>query len=149
MLQVLSMHETIASYRSVSYIGTILPIVLILLGYVIKPARPVRSKVRKDQWECDIETTFSSHLTVWNEILRMAEQSTAFRSFFTLLLYKICNTCFDLRNCLTLVLISETVQLWFKFNLIWSFMGLFYLNYLPRPCRSAYHFLINLATYLK
>ncbi|KAJ4713014.1 lysophospholipid acyltransferase 1-like [Melia azedarach] len=46
---VLSMHETIASYRSVSYIGTILPIVLILLGYVIKPARPVRSKVRKDQ----------------------------------------------------------------------------------------------------
>ena len=48
MLQVLSMHETLASYGSVYYIGTILPIALILLGYII-PAKPARSKARKEQ----------------------------------------------------------------------------------------------------
>ncbi|KAL3818114.1 hypothetical protein ACJIZ3_004019 [Penstemon smallii] len=46
---VLSLHETIAAYGSVYYIGTILPIVLILLGNIIKPARPARTKARKDQ----------------------------------------------------------------------------------------------------
>ncbi|KAL3833550.1 hypothetical protein ACJIZ3_008286 [Penstemon smallii] len=46
---VLSLHETIAAYGSVYYIGTIVPIVLILLGKLIKPARPARSKPRKDQ----------------------------------------------------------------------------------------------------
>ncbi|RWR80758.1 hypothetical protein CKAN_00941500 [Cinnamomum micranthum f. kanehirae] len=46
---VLSMHETIASYGSVYYIGTIVPIIVILLGYVIKPAKPARSKARKEQ----------------------------------------------------------------------------------------------------
>ncbi|KAK4262718.1 hypothetical protein QN277_028245 [Acacia crassicarpa] len=44
---VLSLHETLASYGSVYYIGTILPIVLILSGYIIKPGKPVRSKARK------------------------------------------------------------------------------------------------------
>lgn len=47
--QVLSLHETLAAYGSVYYIGTIIPIVLILLGKIIKPARPARSKPRKDQ----------------------------------------------------------------------------------------------------
>ena len=47
--QVLSLHETIASYGSVYFIGTIVPIVLILLGYIIRPAKPVRSKARKEQ----------------------------------------------------------------------------------------------------
>eukprot|EP00268_Persea_americana_P027047 TRINITY_DN26559_c0_g1_i1.p1 TRINITY_DN26559_c0_g1~~TRINITY_DN26559_c0_g1_i1.p1 ORF type:complete len:466 (+),score=54.38 TRINITY_DN26559_c0_g1_i1:135-1532(+) len=46
---VLSMHETLASYGSVYYIGTIVPIIVILLGYVIKPAKPARSKARKEQ----------------------------------------------------------------------------------------------------
>ncbi|KAK2664657.1 hypothetical protein Ddye_003231 [Dipteronia dyeriana] len=46
---VLSMHETIASYGSVYYIGTVIPIVLILLSYVIKPAKPARSKAQKAQ----------------------------------------------------------------------------------------------------
>ncbi|KAK9143520.1 hypothetical protein Syun_012920 [Stephania yunnanensis] len=46
---VLSMHETIASYSSVYYIGTIIPIIVILLGKVIKPAKPARSKARKEQ----------------------------------------------------------------------------------------------------
>ncbi|KAL0324346.1 UNVERIFIED_CONTAM: Lysophospholipid acyltransferase 1 [Sesamum calycinum] len=46
---VLSLHETLTAYGSVYYIGTILPIVLILLGKIIKPARPARSKARKDQ----------------------------------------------------------------------------------------------------
>ncbi|KAL6004565.1 Lysophosphatidylcholine acyltransferase 1 [Asimina triloba] len=45
---VLSLHETLASYGSVYYIGTIVPIVFILLGYII-PARPARSKARKEQ----------------------------------------------------------------------------------------------------
>ncbi|XP_024996610.1 lysophospholipid acyltransferase 1 [Cynara cardunculus var. scolymus] len=43
---VLSLHETLTAYGSVYYIGTIIPVVLILLGNVIKP-KPVRSKARK------------------------------------------------------------------------------------------------------
>ncbi|GFZ02154.1 MBOAT (membrane bound O-acyl transferase) family protein [Actinidia rufa] len=46
---VLSLHETLVAYGSVYYIGTIVPIVFILLGHVIKPARPSRSKARKEQ----------------------------------------------------------------------------------------------------
>ncbi|KAG6781018.1 hypothetical protein POTOM_013898 [Populus tomentosa] len=46
---VLSLQETIALYGSVCYIGTIVPIALILLGNIIKPAKPARSKARKDQ----------------------------------------------------------------------------------------------------
>ncbi|XP_077234671.1 lysophospholipid acyltransferase 1-like [Tasmannia lanceolata] len=47
---VLSMHETLASYGSVYYVGTVVPILLILLSYVIKPAkRSSSSKARKDQ----------------------------------------------------------------------------------------------------
>ncbi|KAD5508327.1 hypothetical protein E3N88_16030 [Mikania micrantha] len=45
---VLSLHETLAAYGSVYYIGTIIPVALILLGNVIKP-KPTRSKARKDQ----------------------------------------------------------------------------------------------------
>lgn len=47
--QVLSLHETIASYGSVYYVGTIIPIVLIFLSYVIKPPKPVRPKSHKDE----------------------------------------------------------------------------------------------------
>ncbi|KAG5588875.1 hypothetical protein H5410_039389 [Solanum commersonii] len=46
---VLSLHETLTSYGSVYYVGTVIPIVLILLGKVIKPARPARSKARKEE----------------------------------------------------------------------------------------------------
>lgn len=49
VLQVLSLHETLTSYGSVYYIGTVIPIVLILLGKVIKPARPTRSKASKEE----------------------------------------------------------------------------------------------------
>lgn len=45
---VLSLHETLDSYGSVYYVGTILPIVLILLGYIIKPAKSAKPKSRKD-----------------------------------------------------------------------------------------------------
>ncbi|KAL9251523.1 Lysophospholipid acyltransferase 1-like protein [Drosera capensis] len=46
---VLSLHETLTAYGSVYYIGTIIPISLIVLGSTIKPAKPARSKTRKDQ----------------------------------------------------------------------------------------------------
>ncbi|KAK6137543.1 hypothetical protein DH2020_028709 [Rehmannia glutinosa] len=46
---VLSLHETLTAYGSVYYIGTIIPVAVILLGKVIKPARPARSKARKDE----------------------------------------------------------------------------------------------------
>ncbi|XAR55034.1 1-acylglycerophosphocholine O-acyltransferase [Bertholletia excelsa] len=46
---VLSLEETIFCYGSVYYIGTVVPIVLIILGNIIKPARSSRSKARKDQ----------------------------------------------------------------------------------------------------
>ncbi|XP_047968435.1 lysophospholipid acyltransferase 1-like [Salvia hispanica] len=46
---VLSLHETVSAYGSVYYIGTIVPIVLILLGKFIKPARPARGKALKNQ----------------------------------------------------------------------------------------------------
>ncbi|KAH0649618.1 hypothetical protein KY285_034866 [Solanum tuberosum] len=44
---VLSLHETLTAYGSVYYIGTIIPILLILLSKVIKPPRPATSKARK------------------------------------------------------------------------------------------------------
>lgn len=47
VLQVLSLHETLTAYGSVYYVGTIIPIVLILLGKVIQPPRPATSKARK------------------------------------------------------------------------------------------------------
>ncbi|CAI0476458.1 unnamed protein product [Linum tenue] len=46
---VLSLHETLAAYGSVYYVGTIIPIALILLGSIIKPARPARSKPKKEE----------------------------------------------------------------------------------------------------
>ncbi|KAL7111619.1 hypothetical protein ACP275_05G100700 [Erythranthe tilingii] len=46
---VLSLHETLVAYGSVYYIGTIIPIAVILLGNIIKPARAARPKARKDQ----------------------------------------------------------------------------------------------------
>ncbi|KAL3645384.1 Lysophosphatidylcholine acyltransferase 1 [Castilleja foliolosa] len=45
---VLSLHETLIAYGSVYYIGTIIPVALILLGNIIKPARAARSKDRKE-----------------------------------------------------------------------------------------------------
>jgi lysophospholipid acyltransferase len=45
--QVLSFKETLASYQSVYYVGTIVPIVCLLLGNVIKPAR--KPKAQKAQ----------------------------------------------------------------------------------------------------
>jgi lysophospholipid acyltransferase len=44
---VLSLEETLASYRSVHFVGTIIPIVFLFLGNIIKPARPVKPKARK------------------------------------------------------------------------------------------------------
>ncbi|PHT57945.1 Lysophospholipid acyltransferase 2 [Capsicum baccatum] len=44
---VLSLHETLTAYGSVYYVGTIIPIALILLSKVIKPPRPATSKARK------------------------------------------------------------------------------------------------------
>ncbi|KAK1321893.1 hypothetical protein QJS10_CPA03g02052 [Acorus calamus] len=47
--QVLSLNETLGSYKSVYYVGTVIPVVLILLSYIIKPARPSKLKARKEQ----------------------------------------------------------------------------------------------------
>ncbi|GFS33258.1 MBOAT (membrane bound O-acyl transferase) family protein [Actinidia rufa] len=47
--RVLSLQETLVGYGSVYYIGTIVPIVFILLGHVIKLARPSRSKAQKQK----------------------------------------------------------------------------------------------------
>ncbi|KAJ0968373.1 hypothetical protein J5N97_025290 [Dioscorea zingiberensis] len=46
---VLSLQETIAAYKSVYFVGTIVPIVFFILGYIIMPAKPVRPKARKTQ----------------------------------------------------------------------------------------------------
>ncbi|KAF3586868.1 hypothetical protein F2Q69_00026504 [Brassica cretica] len=45
---VLSLHETLTAYGSVYYIGTIIPVGLILLSYVV-PAKPSRPKPRKEE----------------------------------------------------------------------------------------------------
>ncbi|XP_020258441.1 LOW QUALITY PROTEIN: lysophospholipid acyltransferase 1-like [Asparagus officinalis] len=47
--QVLSMKETLVSYKNVHYIGTIIPIIVIFLEKIIKPVRPVRPKAQKAQ----------------------------------------------------------------------------------------------------
>lgn len=46
---VLSLHETVSAYGSVYYIGTILPVVILVMGSIIKPRRPSRSKAQKEQ----------------------------------------------------------------------------------------------------
>ncbi|CAN6481185.1 unnamed protein product [Victoria cruziana] len=46
---VLSMHETLASYGSVYYVGTIIPVLVILLSYIIIPSKPRRSQAHKDK----------------------------------------------------------------------------------------------------
>lgn len=48
-LQVLSLHETLTAYGSVYYVGTIIPILVILLGKMIQPPKPVRSKAKKEE----------------------------------------------------------------------------------------------------
>ncbi|PWA35932.1 membrane bound O-acyl transferase, MBOAT [Artemisia annua] len=45
---VLSLNETINAYRSVYFIGTVVPVVLILLGNIIRP-KPATSRGRKQQ----------------------------------------------------------------------------------------------------
>ncbi|KAE8685634.1 Lysophospholipid acyltransferase 1 [Hibiscus syriacus] len=45
---VLNLQDSVGLYGSVYYVGTIVPITLILLGYII-PAKPARSKARKEQ----------------------------------------------------------------------------------------------------
>nr|AHE80989.1 acyl-CoA:lysophosphatidylcholine acyltransferase [Carthamus tinctorius] len=44
---VLNLDETLAAYASVYYIGTVVPVIVILLGNIIKP-KPARSKARKE-----------------------------------------------------------------------------------------------------
>ncbi|KAL5727699.1 hypothetical protein ACHQM5_000864 [Ranunculus cassubicifolius] len=46
---VLSLHETIGSYASVYYVGTIIPAILLLSSYVISPPRPAKAKVSKEE----------------------------------------------------------------------------------------------------
>uniref|UniRef100_A0A0D6QUZ7 Wax synthase domain-containing protein n=1 Tax=Araucaria cunninghamii TaxID=56994 RepID=A0A0D6QUZ7_ARACU len=45
---VLSLHETLASYSSVHYVGTLVPVVLILLGSVLKPPRAAKARSKKE-----------------------------------------------------------------------------------------------------
>lgn len=47
-VQVLSLHETLVAYKSVYFIGTVVPIVVILLSYLV-PVKPVRPKTRKEE----------------------------------------------------------------------------------------------------
>uniref|UniRef100_A0A1D1YMW2 Lysophospholipid acyltransferase n=1 Tax=Anthurium amnicola TaxID=1678845 RepID=A0A1D1YMW2_9ARAE len=46
---VLSLHETLAAFRSVYFIGTIVPVVFLIMGNIIKPVKPVRPKVQKGE----------------------------------------------------------------------------------------------------
>ncbi|XP_072957724.1 lysophospholipid acyltransferase 1-like [Typha angustifolia] len=46
---VLSLKETLASYQSVYFVGTMVPILFILLGNIVKPARPVKPRTQKNE----------------------------------------------------------------------------------------------------
>eukprot|EP01018_Ginkgo_biloba_P016702 Gb_16365 [translate_table: standard] len=46
---VLSLHETLAAYGSVYFVGTLVPIGLILLGSVLKAPKSAKSRARKEQ----------------------------------------------------------------------------------------------------
>ncbi|KAL1371833.1 hypothetical protein AAHE18_01G160500 [Arachis hypogaea] len=62
---VLNLHETLAAFGRVYYIGTILPILMILLGKVIKLKRPARSKAQKEQWGRHCNSIFMKFL-IWD-----------------------------------------------------------------------------------
>ncbi|KAL1345597.1 hypothetical protein AAHE18_08G129500 [Arachis hypogaea] len=63
---VLNLHETLAAFGRVYYIGTILPILMILLGKVIKSRRPARSKAQKEQWGRHCNSIFMKFL-IWDQ----------------------------------------------------------------------------------
>lgn len=67
LLKVLSFQETLASYKSVYYVGTIVPILCVLLGYVIKPARPVKPKARKAEWGTEWIDLYIDELRSFND----------------------------------------------------------------------------------
>lgn len=46
---VLSLHETLASYGSVHYVGTVVPLALTILGSVLKPQKVAKSRPKKEQ----------------------------------------------------------------------------------------------------
>ncbi|KAH9617391.1 hypothetical protein KSS87_012262 [Heliosperma pusillum] len=46
---VLSLHETLTAYGSVYYVGTIIPITVLLFGSLVKPPSPTRSKALKKE----------------------------------------------------------------------------------------------------
>ncbi|KAL8112407.1 hypothetical protein AgCh_019933 [Apium graveolens] len=46
---VLTLSETLSAYKSVYFVATGIPILLVLLGKIIKPAKPSRTKARKDE----------------------------------------------------------------------------------------------------
>jgi len=48
IFQVLSLHETLVAFKSVYYIGTVIPIAVLLLSYLV-PVKPVRPKTRKEE----------------------------------------------------------------------------------------------------
>lgn len=47
-VQVLSLHETLVAFKSVYYIGTVIPIVVLLLSSLV-PVKPVKPKTRKEE----------------------------------------------------------------------------------------------------
>ncbi|KAK1352906.1 Lysophospholipid acyltransferase 1 [Heracleum sosnowskyi] len=46
---VLSLHETLIAYKSVYFIATVLPVTLLILGMIIKPEIPTRTKAQKEE----------------------------------------------------------------------------------------------------
>nr|AZT89176.1 lysophospholipid acyltransferase [Portulaca oleracea] len=46
---VLSLHETLTAYGSVYYVGTIIPILILMLGSIINPPRQARSRPQKKE----------------------------------------------------------------------------------------------------
>jgi len=42
------LHETLVAFKSVYYIGTVIPIAVLLLSYLV-PVKPVRPKTRKEE----------------------------------------------------------------------------------------------------
>ncbi|KAL8106762.1 hypothetical protein AgCh_023507 [Apium graveolens] len=46
---VLSLHETLVAYKSVYFIAIIVPITLVILGKIINPVKPARTKIQKEE----------------------------------------------------------------------------------------------------
>lgn len=110
-LQVLSLHETLTAYKSVYFISTVVPILFIILGKIIKPTRRASGKARKDEWGgIQVLDSFIASITQ----IETCEDTEPY-SLPHCLISLICNICFPYLNSIACPSLSSLFRLYAGF----------------------------------